>query len=47
MRGGGGPENNTLSLLRNVSISIGAVGVKVNLDNVTKYEVFLLKASLS
>ena len=31
----------TLSLLNNVTISLGGVGVKVNLDNVTKYDVFI------
>ena len=46
MRGGGGPEKNTSSLLKNVTASLGEVGVKVNLENVTKYEVFFLKASL-
>ena len=39
--GGGCPEKNTLSLMNNVTISLGGVGVKVNLDNVTKYDVFL------
>ena len=39
--GGRGQEKTTLSLLKNVTISLGGVGVKVNLDNVTKYDVFL------
>ena len=39
--GGRGQEKSTLSLLKNVTISLGGVGVKVNLDNVTKYDVFL------
>ena len=30
----------------NVTIGLGRVGVKVNLDNVTEYDVFFLKASL-
>ena len=40
MRGEGCLEKNTLSLKNNVTISVGGVGVKVNLDNVTKYDVF-------
>ena len=40
--GGGCPEKNTLSLMNNVTISLGGVGVKVNLDNVTKFDVFIL-----
>ena len=27
--------------MNNVTISLGGVGVKVNLDNVTKYDVFI------
>ena len=48
-RGGRGLESTTLSLLcRFVTIGLEGVGVKANLDNVTKYEVFFfLKASLS
>ena len=46
--GGRGPEKTTLSLLKNVNISLGGVRVKANLDNVTKYDVFLAaKAQLN
>ena len=41
--GGGCPEKNTLSLMNNVTISLGGVGVKVNLDNVTKYDGFFFE----
>ena len=30
-----------LVTMNNVTISLGGVGVKVNLDNVTKYDVFI------
>ena len=46
MRGVGGQEKTTLSLWKNVTISLGGVGVKVNLDNVTNLTGFFLKASL-
>ena len=46
MRGVGGQEKTTLSLWKNVTISLGGVGVKVNLDNVTNFTGFFLKASL-
>ena len=46
-RGGRGLEVTTLSLCHFVTIGLGGVGVKANLDNVTKYEDFFLKASLS
>ena len=45
--GGRGQEKTTLSLLKNVTISLGGVGVKVNLDNVTNFTGFFFKASLS
>ena len=41
-----GLERTTLSLCHFVTIGLGGVGVKANLDNVTKYEVFFLKAFL-
>ena len=44
-RGGRGLERTTLSLCHFVTIGLEGVGVKANLDNVTKYEVFF-KASL-
>ena len=46
-RGGRGLERTTLSLCHFVTIGLGGVGVKTNLDNVTKYEDFFLKASLN
>ena len=36
-----GPEKTTLSLLKNVPFSLGGVGAKANLDNFTKYDLFL------
>ena len=39
-RGGRGLERTTLSLCHFVTIGLGGGGVKANLDNVTKYEVF-------
>ena len=39
-RGGRGLERTTLSLCRFVTIGLGGVGVKANLDNVTKYKDF-------
>ena len=39
-RGGRGLEVTTLSLCHFVTIGLGGVGVKANLDNVTKYEGF-------
>ena len=36
-----GPEKTTLSLLKNVTFSLGVVGAKANLDNFTKYDLFL------
>ena len=41
MRGVGGQEKTTLSLWKNVTISLGGVGVKVNLDNVTNFTGFI------
>ena len=41
--GGGGQEKTTLSLLKNVTISLGGVGVKVNLDNVTNFTGFFFE----
>ena len=38
--GGRGSKKKHLVTLKNVTISLGGVGVKVNLDNVTKYDVF-------
>ena len=46
MRGGRGPEKTTLSLLKNVTISLGGVGVTANLDNVTNYDVFFRRRPL-
>ena len=39
-RGGRGLERTTFSLCHSVTIGLGGGGVKANLDNVTKYEVF-------
>ena len=39
--GGRGQEKTTLSLWKNVTISLGGVGVKVNLDNVTNFTGFI------
>ena len=39
-RSGRGLERTTLSLCCLVTIGLGGVGVKANLDNVTKYEGF-------
>ena len=41
--GGRGKEKTTLSLLKNVTISLGGVGVKVNLDNVTNFTGFFFE----
>ena len=41
--GGRGQEKTTLSLLKNVTISLGGVGVKVNLDNVTNFPGFFFE----
>ena len=41
--GGRGQEKTTLSLLKNVTISLGGVGVKVNLDNVTNFTGFFFE----
>ena len=38
---GRGSRKKHLVTLKNVTISLGGVGVKVNLDNVTKYDVFI------
>ena len=46
-REGGGFGGTTLSLWHFVTIGLGRVGVKAIMDNVTKYDVFFLKASLS
>ena len=46
-REGGGLGGTTLSLWHYVTISLGRVGVKAIMDNVTKYDVFFLKASLN
>ena len=42
-RGGRGLERTTLSLCHFVTIGLGGVGVKANLDNVTKYEDFFFE----
>ena len=44
--GGRGPEKTSLAFLENVTFGLRGVGVKANLDNVTKYDFILLKASL-
>ena len=46
-REGGYPRRTTLSLCHIVTIGLGRVGVRGNMDNVTKYDVFFLKASLN
>ena len=46
LQGSRGLKRITLSLCRFISIGLGGVGVKAILDNVTKYEVVILKASL-
>ena len=38
--GGRGSGKDHLVTFKNVTIGLGRVGVKVNLDNVTKYDVF-------
>ena len=42
-REGGGLGGTTLSLWHFVTISLGRVGVKAIMDNVTKYEVFFFE----
>ena len=39
--GGWGSQKTTLSLFKDVTFSLGRVGVKGNSDNVTEYDVFL------